>query len=147
MGKFMMNIRKKKHPTISREKKKAWDLYSEYIRLRDCLRTTRTLEYAHCVTCGKRYHYKQLQAGHFLPGRHNSVLFDERNCHAQCYGCNVPQKGNTVKYFRFMQKHYGEGVILELENKDRETKQFKVFELQDLQEIFKEKITKLRNQG
>jgi len=135
---------KKKKLTISKEKKKAWDLFSQYIRLRDCIITTGTLEYAICVTCESKYHFKQLQGGHFLPGRHNSVLFDERNCHAQCHGCNMFKQGNTVRYFRFMQEHYGEEIIQELEQKDRELKQFKIYELQELQEKLKLKIEKLK---
>jgi DNA repair exonuclease SbcCD ATPase subunit len=45
-------------------------------------------------------------------------LFDERNCHAQCYGCNVMKKGNMVKYYKFMLKQYGQKVIDELEELD-----------------------------
>jgi len=134
----------KKKTTVSKEKKKAWDLFSIYIRLRDCKRTTRGFEYAYCVTCGETYHFKQLQGGHFLPGRHNSVLFDERNCHAQCHGCNMFKQGNTVKYFRFMQKEYGDKIIEELERLDRETKQFKIYELLELQDEFKKKIEGLK---
>ena len=122
----MRTATKKKRPTISKEKKKAWNLFSKYIRLRDCLETTGTPDYGICCTCGIKYHFKELQAGHFIPGRHNSILFDERNVHAQCVGCNRFKQGNTVKYFRFMQNKYGEEVIKELEQKDNELKQFKI---------------------
>ena len=113
------------------------------IRLRDCKRTTGSFEYAQCVTCGVVYHFKKLQAGHFLPGRNNSILFNEKNCHAQCHGCNMFKMGNTVKYFRFMQKEYGDEVIEELERLDRQTKKFTIPELQDLQEEFKRRIKEM----
>lgn len=84
-----------------------------------------------------------MQAGHFIPGRHNSILFDERNVHAQCYGCNVMKQGNSIKYFRFMQQQYGDAVIEELERLDRENKQFTIPELETLYEAIKEKLKKL----
>ena len=84
-----------------------------------------------------------MQAGHFLPGRHNSVLFNEKNVHAQCSGCNMFKQGNSVKYFRFMQRTYGEDVIAELEKLDTENKQFTPQELKDLIETLKQKINEL----
>jgi hypothetical protein len=76
--------------------------------------------------------YQELQAGHFIPGRHNSVIYDERNVHPQCYACNVMMHSNPIKYFRFMQQTYGDEVIEELERIDRQMKQFTPAELQYL---------------
>lgn len=125
--------------TVSYWKKKCWTLFSLYIRIRD----SDWRGNATCVTCGLTKHYKQMQAGHFIPGRHNSILFDERNVHAQCYGCNVMKQGNSIKYFRFMQQQYGDAVIEELERLDRENKQFTIPELETLYEAIKEKLKKL----
>ena len=70
------NIRNKQTPksSISKLKKKLWTLFSKYIRLRDS-------DYrgiCSCCTCGIKKHYKEMQAGHFLPGRRNSILFLHR---------------------------------------------------------------------
>jgi len=120
-----------------------WKVFSLFIRTRDAIKTTKTLDEAICITCDKRYPIKNLHAGHFIPGRHNSILFDERNVHAQCGVCNMWRKGNTVKYFRKMQQMYGDDVINELEKKDTETKQFKQHDLVDLLETYKNKYTDL----
>jgi len=75
---------KKKQPKISTLKRKVWKLFSEYIRLRDCLETTGLKDYGKCITCSKIIPRTLLQAGHFIPGRHNANLFSEEGCHAQC---------------------------------------------------------------
>jgi hypothetical protein len=128
---------------LSKAKKKAWVAFSIYIRTRDALRTTGILDEALCVTCGRRYPIKQLQAGHFIPGRHNSILFNEKNCHAQCYGCNVMKKGSTVQYWVFMEKEYGRKIINQLIEEDKKTSQGKVYIFKELEKEYKEKLVKL----
>jgi hypothetical protein len=118
-------------------KKKVWAIFSTYIRLKYA-----NHGYVHCVTCGKGDHYKAMQAGHWIPGRHNAVLFDERNVHPQCYHCNIGLKGNPIVYYHFMERTYGKKVMKELEQKDKEIKQFKLYELEALYDIYKEKLKK-----
>ena len=126
-----------KKQTISSAKKKAWDDFSKYIRTRDCLRTTGCASFGLCITCNKRYHFKLLQAGHFVSGRHNANLFSERGTHAQCYNCNINLKGNTLEYRRQIIKRYGLGVDEALEAESRLVKQYKVQELIEMAERFK----------
>lgn len=116
-----------KSPTIAKLKKKLWKIFSEYIRLR----SADWRGYATCVTCGVVKNYKELQAGHFIPGRHNAILFDPRNCHPQCYRCNIPLKSNPRKYDAYMRANYGADVIEELEKQNDEMKQFTGPELQE----------------
>lgn len=101
---------KKKKIKISTLKNRAWTEFSIFIRLRgaDSEGMNR------CVTCRVSKHWKQLQAGHFIAGRLNSNLFDERGCNPQCYSCNVGKHGNGVMYYKFMQRTHGEAVIDEL---------------------------------
>ena len=126
-----------KKQSVSVLKSKCWHLFSEIVRSRDCQKTMNRLDWGKCITCGIIKEFKELQAGHFIPGRHNSVLFDLRNCHAQCYRCNVLLKGNPIKYDRFMLETYGQGTIDELERLDGDSKQFKVFMLQEMLDQFK----------
>ena len=134
---------KMRKPTISKFKKKLWVIFSEYIRKRDGLRTTGSTEWGLCITCGRRYHFKMLQAGHFISGRHNAGLFSEKGVHAQCYNCNINLKGNTLEYRRQIIKLYGEGADIELENKAKEIKQFTIPELEELIISYKQKIKDL----
>ncbi len=102
-----VKTKKKKEPTITTLKKQLWVAFSTYIRMRDCLATTRSLTHGKCCTCGRLYPRGKLQAGHFIPGRQDSVLFEPTCVHAQCYRCNVQRQGEWVKYFRFMEEKYG----------------------------------------
>ena len=83
-----------------------WPTFSKYIRTRDCIRTTGSSLYGRCVTCGKKYKFAKLQAGHFIPGRTDAILFDATQVHAQCYRCNMKLQGMWHKYYLFM---LGEG--------------------------------------
>ena len=73
-----------------------------------------------CVTCGDCLLWKgngttwgTMHAGHFLPSRRLSILFDERNIHPQCSGCNKAS-GNPAAYFQYMRAAYGQEVIDDL---------------------------------
>ena len=79
-----------------------WPVFSRYIRTRDCIRTTGSPLHGKCVTCQKKYPISELQAGHFIPGRTDAVLFDETQVHAQCYRCNMKLQGMWHKYYAFM---------------------------------------------
>lgn len=97
-----------KKKTITQLKKLLWKDFSKYIRLRDAIATTGTKDQAKCVTCPRIYPIKKLQAGHFIPGRNNAVLFDEQQVHAQCYSCNMHKAGNWPNYLEYMNNKYGE---------------------------------------
>ena len=105
-------IREKKRPA----KNKCWVQFSRFVRLRDCLKTTGTTTKGKCCSCGREHPFGKLQAGHFLPGRTDNILFDEKGVHAQCYFCNCERQGNWPGYYRFMQKEYGQNVIERMVN-------------------------------
>ncbi len=86
-----------------------------------------------------------LQAGHFIPGRNNAVLFQERGVHAQCYNCNINLRGNTLEYRRQIIKLYGDGVPEELEAEAKQTIKFTLEELQEKYDYYKERIKELGN--
>jgi len=132
---------KKKKKNLSFFKKKLWDIFSVYIRSRDCLETTGSIEWGLCSTCFKRYHFKMLQAGHFIAGRKSSNLYSERGVHAQCYNCNINLKGNTLEYRRQIIKMYGEGADLELEEEASKIKKYSIPEIEEMIEHYK-KATK-----
>ncbi|SRR6266702_4729832 len=135
----------KKSP-LKKEKEKAWKIFSEYIRLRDCLKTTKTILGGECYTCRRIKHYKELQAGHFLPGRHNANLFDERGCHAQCWWCNIQLYGNIPSYYKRMLADYGQEVIDQLLEQNQEIKPMKINDFIAKHEEFKVKIELLKKQ-
>lgn len=124
-------------------KRRVWEVFSKYIRMRDCLLATGSVEYGECITCGEPLPFKQLQAGHFIPGRYNAYLFSERGVHSQCAHCNYTLEGNTLEYRRQIIKLYGEGADLELEQEAKQIKKYTVSELEELLVYFQEKINTL----
>lgn len=131
-----MPVKKKK--TLSKAKKEAWEWFSKYIRLRDCLITMGSKEQGKCITCGRVYPLKSLQAGHFLAGRTNAILFEETNCHAQCYGCNVMKGGEQYEYGLRMVDMYGQEEIDRLRALKKTTREFTVEELEAIKEEYKD---------
>ena len=124
-------------------KDKAWNAFSIYIRTRDCLRFTGDKDNGMCITCKRSYPFKKLQAGHFIDGRGNAVLFDERQVYSQCYGCNVGRSGAYVEYFVWMEKEWGRDMIDEFRAMKSDTVQYKTFHFVELEQEFKEKTRKL----
>lgn len=108
----------------SSARQKAWDALSKLIRVRDAIYTTGTTDEATCVTCGNRYPIKQLQAGHYVPGRTNGILFDERGVHAQCARCNH-QGGAWPEYDEWMRSRYGQSVCDQLKWARHQNVQYK----------------------
>lgn len=121
-------------------KKMAWKLFSEYIRKK----YADERGFALCVTCGKRLHWKQLQAGHFIGGRTNAVLFEERGVHPQCVGCNYFGDGRAnIRYREFMEKTYGKKVITGLEKDSRKTVKFEKKDYIAMMDVWTEKLSKI----
>lgn len=65
-----------------------------------------------CVTCREVKHWKEMQAGHYIPaGSSNYLRYVESNIHPQDYACNVGRHGNLIEYRIFMVKTYGEKYV------------------------------------
>jgi hypothetical protein len=133
-----MKTRKKK-PTVKSLKKKADEVFSQYIRQRGVSADG----LASCVSCGVVRPWKEMQCGHFVSRGKNSLRFNERNCHVQCPGCNVFKHGNYPSYARFMVEKYGQSILRDLEQESQVMKQWKTYELAEIIETYKDKIAKL----
>lgn len=136
-------VKKTKSPTAV-AKKEAWDVFSLYIRTRDCIRFKDSLTDGICVTCKREYAFTKLQAGHFIPGRSNAVLFDDRIVYSQCLGCNgnppYGKGGNYIEYFVFMEHEWGREKIDEFRALKFKTV---IYKLHDYLMI-KQKFTEMR---
>lgn len=120
-------------PTVSKLKKKLDAIFSKYIRKRD--------NYT-CFTCGikKVEGERGMQNGHFIPRQYNNTRYDERNCNAQCYACNMLYGGQPDIYALRLQEKYGEGILKELNATRNKVKQWTVPELEKLIEEYKQKL-------
>lgn len=121
-------VKRRKKLSDGQLKKKAWKEFSIFIRTREA----DAVGFIACVTCGDRKSWKEMQAGHFIRGRLNANLFDERGCNAQCYACNVGRQGNVVEYYEWMLAKHGPEVIAELKQQNNQTRKWHPGELQEL---------------
>jgi len=124
-------------------KKNAWDMFSVFIRLRDCLKTTGTTENGRCFTCGRIYPFNRLHAGHFVPGRGGAVLFDEIGVRAQCEGCNIHRGGEQLLFRQNLVKERGEEYVQMLEAKRYKIKRHSKIEYDALYHYYKQEADKL----
>lgn len=139
----MKTLLKQKKVSKTKLKKEAWASFSRYIRARDCLKTTGSLEGGLCFSCGAYTEYRHLHAGHFIPGRHYSVLFDERQVRGQCFVCNIRRNGNWTGFYKHMVEIYGEAVIREMIDVAEQVVQVKDFQLIELKAEYDEKYKAL----
>lgn len=84
-----------------------------------------------------------MQAGHFIPGRNNAVLFDEIIVNGQCYNCNFNLKGNWVEYECVMLARHGRKAIEEMKLKSKQRVKMTAQDMVDIQEKYKKKIEEL----
>lgn len=122
----------KKKPTRSKIVKRLDSEFSKYIRNRKSVSGI-----AECYTCGKKDHWKNLQAGHFQSRRHYSTRWDITNVQVQCAGCNIFRSGEQYKFSRQLDKDYGLGTSDELHSKASQTVKFSNQDLLDMLEYYK----------
>lgn len=97
-----------------------------------------------CATpAEKKDHWKNMQAGHYVSRSHNSLLFDERNVHCQDVACNIFKKGHIDAYALHLTKDYGPNILEVLDYEKHQIKKFTVEELEDLIEVYKNKLKAL----
>lgn len=116
-------------------KTKAWNVFSKYIRLRDTSKLG-----CECYTCGKFNDWKKMHAGHFQPGRHNVFMFDDRQVHGQCAGCNTFKRGNWPAYYERMVKEYGQEEVNKMIADRKKTVQMKEYQYEEIYKKYKAKL-------
>ena len=127
----------------------AWNAFSKYIRARDAIETTGTIDYCVCITCGRTYPtfgVGCIQAGHFVPGRCNAVLFDEECVSGQCYGCNCGQGGMWVEYEDAMVKRHGQEKVEEMKRRKHGVVKYTACQYKEIEQKYKQKLKELQGE-
>jgi len=119
---------------LQRLKSNLWRIFSEYIRKREI----DSEGFGNCISCGKVEHWKNMDAGHYIPKTYGlSIYFEERNVHPQCTGCNRFRRGNLTAYAIALRKRYGENILEELDALKHETIKFSRSDYEELIEKYK----------
>lgn len=85
-------------------------LFSDYIRKKSIVNAGMV----ECITCHKLVHWKEADAGHFIPRGNLRTRWDERNVHCQCRECNRLADGRRTEFEDFLIETYGLHIINEL---------------------------------
>jgi len=124
-----------KKPTRSKLVKKLDTVFSQYIRRSNADNNG----YCTCVTCNKTFHWKEIQAGHFMSRKHYSIRWDERNVKPQCVACNVYRAGEQYKYSIFLGTELANVLYLQ----SKEIVKFTNYELEDMINDYSDKLKKI----
>lgn len=99
---------KNKVKSLKALKNEAWAKISVYVRSLGA----DWQGYTYCYTCLKRFHWKDLDCGHFF---HNRLDYDLRNLRKQCTACNRFKHGNLGIYAIKLTQELGLKGIKQLE--------------------------------
>ena len=129
-----------KSKTIGKLKKEAWRLLSL---------VKRSIDWAYpdgtniCYTCGVRKPWKEMQAGHLLDGRSNSILFEEIGINPQCAGCNIFKSGNKEVYIPKFIDEYGRDLYEELIWKKHQIRKISRSEYEEMIAEYKRRLNEM----
>lgn len=137
----METLKKPKVVKIGPIKKKAWTIFSRYVRLR----ASDQNGLACCFTCEIWSPWEFLEGGHFIPGRGNRVLYDERQVHPQCHHCNCTLHGNWPVYLVKMTDLHGPKIVSEMILTAKVSLQMKAYEHQEIHDRYQKKFEDLLN--
>ncbi len=133
---------KPKEDTIRKAEEKLWDIFSQFIRIRD----SDNEGMCKCFTCPRIAHWTHMDAGHGIPRQHKSTKFSETNNHAQCKHCNGFEGGKREVYKENMDKKYGEGTWDKMLIASKETTKYGVTELTVMYSYYKSQVKLLKEE-
>ena len=85
-------------------------VFSEFIRLRDSDQNG----YCRCITCGRIFYWKEIDAGHFVQRDRLATRYNEQNVHAQCQHENRFRSGQQFVHGQKIDLLYGKGTAQKL---------------------------------
>lgn len=118
---------------------KLWNIFSKYIRLRD----SDSNGYITCITSGRRVHWKEADAGHFISRRHLATKFDEQNVNAQSRHDNRFAAGKQYEHGLAIDRKYGKGTAEKLLIKSKQVCKRGKFEIDQMTEYYKKEVERL----
>jgi hypothetical protein len=126
------------------KKETAWRNFARYIRLRDAIKTTGDIFYCRCITCGEIKPIEDMDAGHGIPGRMNSILFDDALVNLQCRDCNRIHGGELQMYKRVLIERHGQEKWDYWQSIKGKTVKYTDFDYEQISKMYLKKIKELR---
>lgn len=112
-------------------------IFSEYIRKRDANKKG----ICKCITCQREFKWNDIDAGHFISRKEMATRWDEQNVAAQCKHCNRFRYGRQYQFSLSLDQKCP-GISKELYNKSKEVVKFSMIDLQEMVDLYKQKLDK-----
>lgn len=135
-------MKRKKGRKISLKglKLKLWDIFSVYIRRKYADENGMVK----CITCPEVMRWQDSQAGHCVPKSLGlSIYFEEKNVRPQCSSCNCAWQGRQHDFIEALKEDYGPNIKEELYAQQKNIRQIKRWEYEELIETYKKKLKSL----
>lgn len=116
------------------------DVYSECIRLMN----SDDEGNCHCITCNEKFHWRDIDCGHYIDRIHKSTRWHLQNSHPQCRLCNGTHDGRAEDHGKAIDLKYGPGTADKLEKLSREEKHFMTHELKGMYEELRLEVKALK---
>ena len=129
--------------TKSQAETRAWNRFSQWVRVKGCLETTGFPFVGVCITCGRRFHISYLDAGHMKGGRNNALLFHEDLVKPQCRRDNQLLHGKQKKFRKALVSKFGEDKVSQWEREAKEIIHDRDMKYKAIEKKYTEKTNKL----
>jgi len=126
-----------KSTTLAKEKKKLQAVINKWVRIFFADDNGMVC----CYTCSAVKSYKDIDAGHAIPGLKNHCRYDVRIIRPQCFSCNRMKSGNLSVFIPKLIKEIGMAEFEEI-SKYRDV-QYQTYQIQALIQEWKLKLKKL----
>ena len=93
-----------------------------------------------CYTCGKRKHWKEVDAGHFQTRSKFSTRWDDQNVKAQCKHCNMTNGGQQFQFGIMLDQEYGEGMAEKILIRSNQMAKYSMDDLRIMIDAYKAKV-------
>lgn len=122
-----------KRISFSALEKKLDKEFSDYVRRKDADEGG-TVD---CVSCGGLFHWREVDAGHFIKRQHRYTRWDERNVKPQCRRDNHFMGGRQDDFAAAIIKEQGQETFEELMQLKYQTKKHSRSEIEEMIEKYK----------
>lgn len=98
--------KKEKLKSIAKVRQELAELLQKLVRLK----AADDNGYCNCVTCGKAYHWKEMQGGHYIERSKIATKIIEENINPQCHYCNhygMKKASHVILYRKWMIDMHG----------------------------------------
>ena len=114
------------------------NIFSRYIRLRDCNRNWIVV----CPLCWAKIPRKKAQNMHFISRGVMRYRYNEENCHAGCMRCNVILNWNYIEYTLYMINKYWKTKVEEMRS-NKQVYKIGTPEIKSMIEYYSEEVINL----